>query len=88
MRIKKVIRNQATGSMDRKFENHDFLQNIDAGEGFKLLKSRNSLAGAIEATPVNILYYFFGYSKCFVGACLRVGPTNVRDVGFSARLVM
>ena len=30
----KVIRNQATGSMDRKFENHEIFQNIDAGEGF------------------------------------------------------
>ena len=30
---KKVIRVRATGSMDRKFENHKKFQNIDAGGG-------------------------------------------------------
>ena len=44
----KVIRGQATGSMDRKFGNHEIFQNIDAGEGFRPLKSRNSLAGTIS----------------------------------------
>ena len=34
--------------MDRKFGNHEIFQNIDAGEGFMPLKSRNSLAGAIS----------------------------------------
>ena len=34
--------------MDRKFGNHEFFQNIDAGEGFRPLNSRNSLAGAIS----------------------------------------
>ena len=48
LRNKKVIRDQATGSMDRKFRNHDFFQNIDAGEGLRFLNSRNSLAGAIS----------------------------------------
>ena len=48
LRIKKVIRIRATGSMDRKFENHEIFQNIDAGERLRPLKSRNSLAGAIS----------------------------------------
>ena len=39
---------QATWSMDRKFGNHEFFQNIDAGEGFRAVKSRNSFAGAIS----------------------------------------
>ena len=48
LRIKKVIRDQATGSMDRKFENHEIFENIDAGERLRPLKSRNSFAGAIS----------------------------------------
>ena len=47
LRNKKVIRIRATGSMDRKFENHEICQNIDAGERLRPLKLRNSLAGAI-----------------------------------------
>ena len=42
-----AIRCQATGSMHRKFRNHENFQNIDAGEGFMSLKLRNSIAGAI-----------------------------------------
>ena len=48
LRNNKVIRTQATGSMDRKFRNHDIFQNIDAGEGFRRLNSRNSFAGAMS----------------------------------------
>ena len=48
LRNKKVIRVRATGSMDRKFGNHDIFQNIDVGEGFRPVKSRNSVAGAIS----------------------------------------
>ena len=48
LRNKKVIRYQATGSMDRTFWNHEIFQNIDAGEGFRPLRSRNSFAGAIS----------------------------------------
>ena len=48
LRSKKVIRGQATGFMDRKFRNHEIFQNIDAGEGFRRLKSRNSFVGAIS----------------------------------------
>ena len=48
LRNEKVIRSQATGSMDRKFGNHEIFKNIDAGERFRLLKSRNSFAGAIS----------------------------------------
>ena len=48
LRNKKVIRVGATGSMDRKFGNHEIFQNIDAGEGFRSLNSWNSLAGAIS----------------------------------------
>ena len=33
------IRSQATCSMDRTFGNHEFFQNIDAGEGFRFLNS-------------------------------------------------
>ena len=48
LRNQKVIRYQATWSMDRKFGNHGIFQNIDAGEGFRPLNSRNSFAGAIS----------------------------------------
>ena len=48
LRIKKVIRYQATWSMDRNFGNHDFFENVDAGEGFRFLNSWNSVAGAIS----------------------------------------
>ena len=48
LRNKKVIRSQTPGSMDRKFGKSWNFRNIDAGEGFVLLKSRNSLAGAIS----------------------------------------
>ena len=58
LRIKKVIRNQATGSMDRKFRNHEIFQNIDAGERFRPLKSRNSLAGAISMPCGAPTYHF------------------------------
>ena len=36
---KKLYGHMATGSMSQKFENHEIFQNIDAGEGFRLLKS-------------------------------------------------
>ena len=48
LRNKKVIRPQATWSMDRKFGNHEIFQNIDAGEGLGRVNSWNSLAGAIS----------------------------------------
>ena len=48
LRSKKVIRGQATGSMERKFRNREIFQNIDAGERFGPLKSWNSFAGAIS----------------------------------------
>ena len=44
----KNVRVRATGSIDRKFGNREIFQNMNAGEGFRLLKSRNSLAGAIS----------------------------------------
>ena len=56
---KKVIRVRATGSMDRKFGNHEIFQNIDAGEGLRPLKSRNSLAGAISLPCGALTYHFF-----------------------------
>ena len=48
LRNKKVIRSHATGSMDRKFGNHEIFENIDAGERLRHVKSRNSFAGAIS----------------------------------------
>ena len=48
LRNKQVIRGHATGSMGRQFGNHEIFQNIDVGEGFRPLKSRNSFAGAIS----------------------------------------
>ena len=36
------------GVADQEFGNHEIFKNIDAGERLRLLKSRNSLAGAIS----------------------------------------
>ena len=58
LRNEKVIRYQATGSMSRKFGNHEFFQNIDAGEGFRPLNSWNSLAGAISMPCGAPTYHF------------------------------
>ena len=58
LRNKKVIRIRATGSMDRKFGNHEIFQNIDAGEWFRPVKSRNSLAGAISMPCGAPTYHF------------------------------
>ena len=48
LRIKKVIRRQATWCMDPKFRNDQIFENIDAGEGFGPLSSPKSFAGAIS----------------------------------------
>ena len=39
LRNKKVIRSQATWSIDRKFWNDQIFEKIDAAEGFRLLNS-------------------------------------------------
>ena len=48
LRIKKVIRVQASGACTRKFRNDKIFGKVDAGEGFRLLNSPKSLAGAIS----------------------------------------
>ena len=47
----------------RIFENHEFFQNIDAGEWFRLLKSRNSFAGAISMLCGAPTYIFMWFVK-------------------------
>ena len=48
LRNKKVIRVQASWSMNRNFWNDKIFEKIDAAEGFRPLNSSNSLAGAIS----------------------------------------
>ena len=48
LRIKKVIRVQASGACTRKFRNDEIIGKVDAGEGFRPLNLSKSLAGAIS----------------------------------------
>ena len=48
LRIKKVIRAQASGACTRKFRNDEIFGKVSAGEGIGPLNPRKSLAGAIS----------------------------------------
>ena len=48
LRIKKVIRIQASGACTRTFRNDEIFGKVDAGEGFRRLNPAKSLAGAIS----------------------------------------